>query len=74
LQPKKTMRAITESMSIIYLNKASYNGFSTSVADPHHLDADTDFACDSDTDPDPTFYLDANPDPDPSLQIKAQNL
>jgi hypothetical protein len=68
------MRAITESLSIIYLKKASYIGFSTSVADPHHLYADTDSACDFDADPDPTFYLDANPDPDPSLQIKAQNL
>ncbi len=51
------MRAITESLSIIYLKKSSYNGFSASVADPHHLDTDTDSACDFDADPDPTFPL-----------------
>jgi hypothetical protein len=62
------MRAITASLSIIFLKIASYNGFSTSVADPHHSDADTDSACDFDADPDPTFYLDANPDPDPTTK------
>jgi hypothetical protein len=38
----------------------------SSVADPHHFDAN----------PDPTFHFDADPDPnaDPSFQIKAQNL
>jgi hypothetical protein len=60
----------------------------TSVADPHHLDMETDPACqfdpdpdpachfDADPDPDPTFHFDAVPDPDPnpSFQIKAQNL
>ena len=30
---------------------------SSSVADPHHFDADPD--------PDPTFHFDADPDPDP---------
>jgi hypothetical protein len=38
----------------------------SSVADPHHLDAD----------PDPTFHFAADPDPNPdtNLQINAQNL
>jgi hypothetical protein len=48
----------------------------TSVADPHHFDADP--ARHFDADPDPTFHFDADPDadpdPDPSFQIKAQNL
>ncbi len=44
----------------------------TSVADPHHLDADPVFHFDAD--PDPTFYFGADPDPDPSFQIKSQNL
>ncbi len=55
-------------------------------ADPHHIDADPDAACNFDadadpypachfdSDPDPTFKSDAVPDPnaDPSFQIKAQ--
>ncbi len=55
----------------------------TSVADPHHLDADSDPACHFDADADPTFHFHADPDPtfyfnadadqDPSFQIKAQN-
>ncbi len=40
-----------------------------SVADPHHLDAETDpvfhFNADLDPDPDLTFQHDANSDPDP---------
>jgi hypothetical protein len=36
----------------------------SSVADPHHFDANPD--------PDPTFHFDT--DPDPSFQINAQNL
>jgi hypothetical protein len=46
--------------------------FSTSVEDPHHVDADPDPACHYDTDPDPTFHFDADPDPAPSFQINAQ--
>jgi hypothetical protein len=53
----------------------------TTVADPHHFDADTDpdpfhFVADPDpachffADPDPTFHF----DPDPNVQLKAQNL
>jgi hypothetical protein len=44
----------------------------TSVADPHHVDADP--ACHFDADPDPACNFHADPDPDPSFQIKAQNL
>jgi hypothetical protein len=36
----------------------------SSVADPHHVDAD----------PDPTFHFAADPGPDPSFQIKAKTL
>ncbi len=35
----------------------------SSVADPHHFDADPDPAFDFDVYPDPTFHSDANPDP-----------
>jgi hypothetical protein len=46
-----------------------------SIADPHHLDADSDPdpARHFDADPDPylTFHFDADPDLDPSFQIKA---
>jgi hypothetical protein len=45
--------------------------FATSVADPHHVDSDSDPVCHFDADPDPTFHFDA--DPDPSFQVKAQN-
>ncbi len=47
---------------------------SSSVADLHRGDADSDPAChfDADPDPDPIFNFDA--DPDPSFQIKAQIL
>jgi hypothetical protein len=47
-----------------------------SVADPHHIDADTDPACQIDADPDsgPTLHFNADQDPDPSSQIKDQNL
>ncbi len=34
---------------------------SSSVADPHHVDADSDPAFPSDADPDPTFQYDADP-------------
>jgi hypothetical protein len=48
----------------------------SSVADPHHLEADLDPdpACHFDADPDldPTFPFDVIPEP--SFQIKAQNL
>jgi hypothetical protein len=50
----------------------------TSVADPHHFDADPDPSCHFDVDPDPDpachFDADADTDPDPSFQIQAQNL
>ncbi len=52
----------------------------SSVADPHHLDANPDpdptSHFDTDPDPDPTFHFDAVPDPDPApaFQIKGQNL
>jgi hypothetical protein len=62
----------------------------TSVADPHHVDADPDpippchfdadpdpaFQLDTDPhlDPDPTVHFDADPDPGPCFQIRAQNL
>ncbi len=47
---------------------------SCSVADSHHIDADTDPACNLDADPDPTFHRDADPDsyPHHSFEIKAQ--
>jgi hypothetical protein len=53
----------------------------TSVADPHHLDADPDPAsyfdadpdpdpaCYFDADPDPAYHFDADPDPDPTFQF-----
>jgi hypothetical protein len=48
----------------------------SSVADPHHLDADPDPdpAChfDTDPDPDPTFHIEA--DPDPSLAVLLHNV
>jgi hypothetical protein len=44
----------------------------TSVADPHHLDADPDSTFHFDADPDPACHFDA--DPDPSLQINAQKV
>jgi hypothetical protein len=55
-------------------------GLGSCVADPHHLDADTDpdpdlayqFDEDPNQDPDPTFHF--NADPDPSFQIKARDL
>jgi hypothetical protein len=37
--------------------------FYTTVADPHHLDADPDLAFHSHEDPDPTFHSDEDPDP-----------
>jgi hypothetical protein len=43
----------------------------SSGADPHHLDADPDPACNFGADPDPIFHFDA--DPDSSFQIKVQN-
>jgi hypothetical protein len=46
----------------------------SSVADPHHVDADPDPACPVDADPDSRFHFNANPDPDHSFQRKAQNL
>jgi len=51
-------------------------GLLSSVADPHHVDADPDPSCqfDVDPDPDPTFHFDADPNPDPSFLRKAQNL
>jgi hypothetical protein len=36
---------------------------STSVADPHHIDANPDPACHFDADPDPACHFDADPDP-----------
>ncbi len=42
------------------------------VADPHHVDADPDPACNFDPVPDPIFHFDA--DPNPSFQIKTQNI
>jgi hypothetical protein len=38
-------------------------GISSSVADPHNLDADPDPAFHFDADPDPAFPYDADPDP-----------
>ena len=45
----------------------------SSVADPHHLDADPDPAFHLDADPDPTFQFDADPDPANILHIKAHS-
>jgi hypothetical protein len=45
--------------------------FINSLADPHHIDADSDPACHFDADPDISFHIDA--DPDPSFQTMAQN-
>ncbi len=38
----------------------------SSVADPHHVDADPAFYFDADPDSDPTFHSDADADPDPT--------
>ncbi len=35
----------------------------TSIADPHHVDADPDLVFHSDADPDPASHFDADPDP-----------
>jgi hypothetical protein len=48
-------------------------GFS-SVADPHHVDADPYPNYHFDADPDPNYHFDADADPDPGFRIKAQNL
>ncbi len=46
--------------------KCQHMHYCSSVADPHHLDADPDPnpAChfDTDSDPDPTFHFEADPD------------
>ncbi len=55
-----TMAAKTSQLSKLF----------SSVADPHHFDADPDPACHLDADPDPARHFDL----DPSFQIKAQNL
>ncbi len=44
----------------------------TSVADPHHIEADPAFH--SDADPDPTFHCDADADTDPAFQLSGPNL
>jgi hypothetical protein len=44
---------------------------STSVADPHHIDEDSDPACHFDADPDPAGHLDSAPNPDPACPFDA---
>ncbi len=45
--------------------EVQYTVHRSSVADPHHFDADPDntFHSDADADQDPTFQFDADPDP-----------
>ncbi len=42
------------------------------IADPHHLNADSDpaFHLNADPDPDPAFHFNANPDPAPHRSAK----
>ncbi len=44
---------------------------STSVGDPHHVDANPDPAYRFDANPDPACYFDADPDPDPACHFDA---
>ncbi len=62
-----------EKVLILDRNKYRYRYLSTatSVADPHHVDADPDpaFHLDAKPDPDNTFHSDADLDPDPTLKL-----
>jgi hypothetical protein len=52
-----------------YRNKTGLRHIMTSVADPHHFDADPNPAFHFDADPDPTFHSDADPETDPTTHF-----